>query len=212
MRIICIFYNLDYSRAKIDDLKMKITGIILAGGNSSRMGMEKALIVYEGQNLIERATSLLQHYCDSILISSNKTCANDFGCELVQDEHEDIGPISGLYAALKASQNEHNIVIPCDTPFVTIDVYQQLLRHSENHDAVIAGTADNFVEPLIGYYHRSIFKTLGRQIEKGDYKLHNILKLINAKVEIFSDKNLFMNINTPSDLASWQSLPQEAQG
>ena len=182
----------------------------MADGNSSRMGVEKALIVYDGQKLIERAASLLIHFCDSILISSNKTYSVDFEHERVKDEHQNIGPISGLYSALNVSENDHNIVIPCDTPFVNIDIYRQLLLHSKTSDAVVAGTLCNFVEPLVAYYNKSVIKTLIRQIEKGDYKLNNILKVIQTEVVVFPDKSLFMNINTPSDLVSLRKLEYDS--
>jgi molybdopterin-guanine dinucleotide biosynthesis protein A len=179
---------------------MKITGIVLAGGESLRMGQEKAFIMFEGESLVERSISLLNHFCDSIIISSNNRNLENLGYEIVEDEHHRIGPIAGLFAALKASIHRRSIVIPCDTPFVPIDVYEKLLQSSKTYEAVVAGTEDNLIEPLIGVYHKSVVEILKKQIERGDYKLHNALKLAHAKVERFPDKALFTNINSPSDL------------
>ena len=181
---------------------MKITGIVLAGGDSLRMGQEKASMIFDGASLIERSISLLDHFCNSIIISSNNKNLIHLGHEIVEDMHHRIGPIAGLFASLKASATERNIVIPCDTPFITIDVYEKLLRSSESHHAVVAGTDDDLIEPLIGIYHKSVVEILYNQIEKGDYKLHNALKLVHTKVKTFPDKTLFTNINSPADLGS----------
>lgn len=179
---------------------MKITGIILAGGDSSRMGAPKALVQYNGKKLIEWSISIVKDLCDSIIIGSNNRDLKHFGFEIIEDVHENIGPIGGLYATLCASRTKHNIVIPCDTPLITVNIYEKLLLSSSEYDVVIAGLKNNFVEPLIGYYDKSVLKIFEKQIEKKDYKLNNTLKLLNTKVEIFSDKNFFKNINYPSDL------------
>lgn len=180
---------------------MNLTGIILAGGESTRMGQEKALIRFEGERLIQRSLSILDHFCDSILISSNNKALEIFGYEVVEDDHHRIGPIAGFFAALKASQSEHHLVIPCDTPFVNTRLYKKILRYADNYEVVIAGTEDLYTEPLIGYYHRSVLDIFKKQIQKGMYKLHDALNLMNGKVEIFKDKHLFTNINSPDDLS-----------
>lgn len=179
---------------------MNLTGIILAGGKSTRMGQEKALIRFEGGRLIQRSLSILDHFCDSMLISSNNRALGIFGCAVVEDDYHGIGPIAGLSAALKASQDEHHLVIPCDTPFVSTRLYKKILRHADDYEVVIAGTEDGYTEPIIGYYHRSTLDILEKQIQNGMYKLHDALDLMNGKVEIFKDKHLFTNINSPDDL------------
>ena len=187
---------------------MALTGIILAGGESTRMGQEKALIRFEGGRLIQRSLSILDHFCDSILISSNNKALEVFGYEVIEDDHHQIGPIAGLFAALKASQSEHHLVIPCDAPFVNTQLYERILRYAADFEVVIAGTEDGYTEPLIGYYHRSTLENLEKQIQKGVYKLHNALDLMNVKVEIFRDKHLFTNINSPSDLMLLEQTTQ----
>ena len=191
---------------------MKLTGIVLAGGKSSRIGRDKALLEYGGMRLVERSISVLRPFCGRILISSNNRDLAGLGHEIVGDEHRDIGPIAGLHAALRYSQSEHHIVIPCDTPFVTVDVYERLLEAAaraasdsvepDRIPTVVAGTEDGFIEPLIGYYHRSALRTLTEQIGRRDYKLHNSLICMGAKVEIFKDSRLFRNINTKADLTA----------
>ncbi len=182
-------------------MNKKITGIILAGGESTRMGQEKAFITINGVRLIDRAASILSHFCDSILISSNNRKLENLGFQLVRDEYRSIGPIAGLFSGFKAAWTDHYLVIPCDTPFVSTVLYNRILEHIDEYSAVIAGTSDDLIEPLIGYYHRSAQSVLADQIRKKDYKIQNVLKRLPTKIEIFTDKNFFMNINARSDLA-----------
>lgn len=183
---------------------MKLTGIVLAGGKSSRIGQDKALLEWGGMRLVARAISIIEPLCDNILISTNNPDLAYLGYPLVNDEHRGIGPIAGLQAALRYSRAAHHIVIPCDTPLVTIDVFERLfaIKSAAHPPACIAGTEDGFVEPLIGCYHRSALPILEEQIKRHDYKLHNALTRMSARIEIFRDRRLFWNINTKADISA----------
>ncbi len=181
---------------------MKLTGIVLAGGKSSRMGRDKALLEWGGLRLIERAVSIISGLCDDILISTSNPALAYLGFPLVSDIHRGIGPIAGLCAALRYSRAAHHIVIPCDTPLVTVDVFERLfaVASAAHPPACVAGTEDGFIEPLIGCYHRSALPLLEEQIQRHDFKLHNALTRMGANVEIFPDRRIFRNINTKKDL------------
>ncbi len=181
---------------------MKVTGIVLAGGQSRRMGVDKALVELNGKTLMEHSISILQELTPAIIISSGNPQVHFFGFPVIEDVYPHIGPVAGLYSALNASLSEHNIVLPCDTPHVGVSLYEKLLESEGSFDAVVAGTPDGLIEPLIGYYHRSVKYILEEQIQQGDYKLQNALQRMNTKVELFADKHRFLNINTRSDLTS----------
>ncbi len=183
---------------------MAVTGIILAGGQSTRIGRDKALLEFGGMRLISRSISIIAPLCDEILISTNNPDLTYLGYPLLNDEHRGIGPIAGLHAALRYSQTEHNIVIPCDTPLVTVDVFERIFAvvSAAHPPACVAGTEDGFIEPLIGCYHRAALPALEEQIQRQDYKLHNALTRMGAAVEIFRDSRIFRNINTKADLSA----------
>ena len=123
---------------------MAVTGIILAGGKSSRIGRDKAQLEFGGMRLIARSISIIAPLCEDILISTNNPGLKYLGYPLVSDEHRGIGPMAGLHAALRYSQSEYHIVIPCDTPLVTVDVFERMFAivSAAHPPACVAGTED----------------------------------------------------------------------
>ncbi|MBW6492504.1 MAG: molybdenum cofactor guanylyltransferase [Lentimicrobium sp.] len=187
----------------------KITGIILAGGNSSRMGSDKALILFKGRRLIEYGIGILKEFCNNILISTHNDALGEFGFQLVSDNFTDIGPLAGLEAGLRKSETRINIIAPCDTPFLSCSMLKKLIDNSEKYDATIPAHKNGKIEPLIGYYSRDILPVILNQIEKGDYKIQNLLKQINTSYLPFEDESMFMNLNSPVDIEKSKQKKQQ---
>ena len=101
----------------------QITGLVLAGGLSSRMGTNKALLKIENETLLDRTLRFLKHIgCPDVLVSGQYDgyhCVND---------HEQLGPLSGIYAGLKACETEKMLILPVDMPYMSIDLLQLLGR------------------------------------------------------------------------------------
>ncbi|PKP12179.1 MAG: hypothetical protein CVU09_01415 [Bacteroidetes bacterium HGW-Bacteroidetes-4] len=176
-----------------------LTGIVMAGGKSSRMGTNKALLHFKGKRLIDRAVEIILPLVDKIIISSNQPLP-DIPYPFITDAVESIGPLGGLQACLNSSTTEWNILIPCDTPFLSVSLYQQMLQHTTAVDAVIAKHVDGKIEPLIGLYNRCLIPLMEEQIARGDYKLINLLH--RARIYYFETEELhqFRNMNYPGDL------------
>ncbi|MBI9069458.1 MAG: NTP transferase domain-containing protein [Salinivirgaceae bacterium] len=183
----------------------QITGIVIAGGKSSRMGTNKALIEYKGKRLIDNAFSIIKPLVQEVIISSNVEIK---GYEVYKDALTEIGPIGGLYTGLQNSTTEINLIIPCDVPNVTTEFYSSLLANSDGYDAIIPRLKDGKVEPLIGIYSKTILKTIEKQIYAKDYKLVNLLNLLHVKYVDVSDVSIFENINNLNDLKlpKWNNL------
>jgi len=188
--------------------KKEITGIILAGGASSRMGKDKGLCEFNGKSLVTYAIEALLPICDTILISSNNIeNYQKFGFDVVVDEHKGIGPIGGIYSSLSRSATQHNLVISCDTPFLNTKLLEYVLENSNAYDIVVPEHGNSYIEPLAGYYSTSIISVLEDAIKAKDFKLMNLfnkVKFKTIKVDSISgySNNLFKNLNTPSDLLS----------
>lgn len=178
----------------------KITGIIIAGGKSTRMGRDKALINFKGKKLIEYAIDLLKAFTNNVIISANENKYAGYGFPVVADNFPDLGPLSGLESALRQSETRNNIVVPCDTPFLNAGLYEDLLRYSVNYDAVVPVSKGGNTEPLIAFYSKEILPVIDRQIKNQDYKMQNLLKAINTKFLLVENSDILSNLNTVSDL------------
>lgn len=180
-------------------MESNITGIVIAGGKSSRMGQNKALIQYKGKRLIDSAIEMLINFTDSILVSSNEQL-KDIHYPIIEDEFDNLGPIGGLYSCLLASDTDCNMVIPCDAPNVSIKLYNELLIDCEQYDAVIPVLLDGKYEPLVACYNKSILPLIEDAIKAIDYKMVNLINRANVKFVRVNDIEQFKNINTPHDL------------
>jgi molybdopterin-guanine dinucleotide biosynthesis protein A len=177
----------------------KVTGIILAGGKSSRMGSNKALMLYKNQRLIDMAIANLTPLVEELLISSNEPIP-DIGLKIVSDIHKNIGPIGGLHACLTESKTAINLVVPCDVPMLPEGLYENMLGKMGSFDAVIPKYADGKLEPLIAMYNKSSAPAILEQINQNDYKIVNLLKKLKVcYMEVPETLNLH-NINYPTDL------------
>lgn len=185
---------------------MNVTGIILAGGKSSRMGAEKGVQLLHGEALISYSIKALSGLCDTILISSDSDTYNNFGFQVVADQFPGIGPMGGIYSCLKQSTSEVNLVLSCDLPFVTGELFSYILSNSQGYDVAIPWLGGRHYEPLCGFYHLSTMRMIEKYILSGNYKLPdmfeniNINKLIIDKELGFYNENLFSNINCKRDL------------
>lgn len=182
------------------------TGIILAGGQSSRMGKDKGLITWKGKTLIENALSILAPLCENILISANNDHFDFLGYPVVRDITPGCGPIGGIFSALTRSETLHNLVIPSDTPLITPEIYRFLISHQAAFDVIVPVDHDFFYQPLNAVYSRSVLPAMETQIKEGIFGLTKLLNKVNMKavhfptLQDFYHKNTFCNINSPADL------------
>lgn len=188
--------------------KENITGIILSGGKSSRMGKDKGTCNFNGKPLVEYAIEALKPFCDEILLSTNKPDAyQKYGLPLIADEFKEIGPMGGIYSCLMKSTNKYNFVLSCDTPFISSQLIKHIIENVEDEFDVVAPIHQtSFLEPLCAYYNISVLPHITTQIENNNFKLMSLLSSINLKkLRIdnklnFYDVKLFNNLNTSGDL------------
>jgi molybdopterin-guanine dinucleotide biosynthesis protein A len=186
--------------------EQKYTGIILAGGQSSRMGKEKGLIHWKGKTLIEHAIAILSPLCENIIISTNYDHFNSFGYPVVGDLFPGCGPMGGIFSALTKSETLNNLVIPSDTPFVNPDIYRHLISHAGTFDVIVPVDHDSFYQPLCAVYSRSVLPAMEAQINERILGFTPLLNKVKIKaVHLYTalgfyHSNTFYNINSPADL------------
>jgi molybdopterin-guanine dinucleotide biosynthesis protein A len=189
-------------------IEQGVTGIILSGGKSSRLGEEKGLALFRGRPLIEYAIDILRPVCEQIIVSANNQLNRyaEYGYQVVVDEVKNAGPIGGLFTCLKMSSTQYNFVLSCDTPFVDSRLYPYLLEHIENFQIAAPLHKGNLIEPLVACYATNVLWDIQRSIENERYKLHDVFGEIRFKaVKIYQDlpfcsEELFWNINTKNDI------------
>lgn len=190
-------------------LKNDITGIVLSGGKSTRMGREKGLVNYGGKPLVSYSIQALESLCSNILLSANKNLDSykKFGFRIVHDEVKGIGPLGGLLACLKQSDTQYNLVLSCDMPFVESALLEYLLSQVVNEQAVVPVQENGKLQPLCACYHTNIISAIEESIQKNNFKMIDFLNHINMKQVLinkqlpFFTEQLFFNINHPGQLS-----------
>ena len=191
-----------------------ITGIILSGGKSSRLGRDKSFIKFGDRTLIEITVSLMKSVFENVIISTNSINEYSFlNCPLVEDKYKNAGPLAGIYSALLNSQSEKNFVISCDVPLMNQQMIEYFIKYDSNKDIIIS-KASGYLQPLVGIYKQSvlpiILKLLHQPVNqcneiKKNISLHSLIKLANTEIiDItslpFYTEELFFNLNTHEDL------------
>jgi molybdopterin-guanine dinucleotide biosynthesis protein A len=191
---------------------MEVTGIILAGGKSSRMGTDKGLQELCGKPLISYSIKALSEICSTIIISTSSDAYQSFGYKTVADEIPGIGPMGGIYSALKQSKTEKNLVLSCDLPFVSVELLSYILKSSEGYKVTVPWQGNQHYEPLCGFYHLSILDQISIYIQNNNYKLPDLFNeitinqlVINNELDFYTEE-LFLNVNSKHDLATAENL------
>ena len=112
--------------------KKDITGIILAGGKSSRMGTDKGFLVLKGKSFIQHSIDVLKPLVSEIIIVSDNPEYDAFNFKRIEDIIKDAGPIAGICSGLKASSSQYNLVLSCDIPLIKAEILQKLINAINN--------------------------------------------------------------------------------
>lgn len=185
---------------------VKVSGIVLAGGRSSRMGQDKTLMSINAETLIERTVKELGKAVDEIIIASNQECKYNLpGTLEIPDIFPGMGPLGGIHAGLLAAKYQLSFVVAADMPCFTANLAAYLLSKSNGYD-VVAPEINECWEPLCAVYSRAclipIEKCLVADIRKviRFYPSVRVLKVREEELaSIGTAKDIFRNLNTPED-------------
>lgn len=179
--------------------KLPVTGVLLVGGESRRMGENKAFLMVEGQTLIERSLRVLANVCQEVVISCRSPEQyENLGYPVVVDKVKGKGPLGGIYSVLTEAKHESIFVMACDMPFVDEDGIRILYELMEDYDAVIPSTGGK-IHPLYAFYHKRMLNLVKQNLQDEILKITRTLdECRTRKVENINDFNL-MNVNTPED-------------
>ncbi len=178
---------------------MNISGIIIAGGKSRRMGFDKTQIKHRQQTFLMHAIKLLENFTDDIIISTNRPIQTPY--KQIPDTIKDIGPMGGLYTCLSQIKTSTALVIPADMPLLNTKVIAYLLKQSNPKLLLNLLEIDQQPQMLTGLYHKNIIPYLTKLIEQKNYRLRSLLRQMPAKlIPADSFRDNLLNVNTPNEL------------
>ena len=175
---------------------------ILAGGKSSRMGKNKALLEYESDTFIGHAIKEFQGH-EIIISASGQKEYEKLPAKIVSDENMDIGPIEGIRQILTAASEDYVFVCACDMPFITDKIADYIAEFiSSDYDCYVV-TDEDRMHPLCAIYSKRVLPIIEKLIVNGEYKLR--LRLENARTKFISlenttfEKKIVRNVNTKEE-------------
>ena len=191
-----------------------ISVVVQAGGRSSRMGRDKALVDLAGKPLIQYVLERVADLGDEVLITTNTQDAYAFlGYRMASDETPGVGALEGFKTALEAARGDVVLLVACDMPFVKRDLLHYMLEQIDSSDIVIPRWDDRY-QPLHAVYRREpCLRAVNDALDRGEKRMVSfhkdvrVLEISETDVAQHSPDGLsFFNINTPDDLAYAESL------
>ena len=193
-----------------------VTGIILTGGESKRMGKDKASLELSGRPLVERTVGLFKRlFGDTIIVAKKAGRLGDLGCREVEDMLPESGAMVGILTALKEAKTGYIFTAACDMPFLNEKVIALIVEEGQNFDVTIPEWGGK-IHPMHAMYSKDCYKGMLRFMrESGKSISRFISNLPTEKVRIIGEEELkavdpegrsLFNMNTPEELKMAEAL------
>lgn len=199
-----------------------VTGIILAGGRSRRLGRDKAVEPFDGQPLIRRVIERVPPLTDEIVVVVADTARGqalplDVDHRVAVDIYPDGGSLGGIFSGLSAASNDWGLVVACDMPFLNRQLLEHMLGLRADCDAVVPQPGA-FPEPTHALYSRACLPHIEARLQANDLKISGFFEEVRVRyldeeeVRRFDPELLsFFNVNSPEDLAQAHALAAVTQ-
>jgi molybdopterin-guanine dinucleotide biosynthesis protein A len=190
---------------------MQTAGFVLAGGVSSRMGRNKAFLMFEGRSLIERAAGAVQEAAGAVTIVGSPEVYGHLGMLVIPDLRSSAGPLAGIESALRHTDAEWNLIVACDMPGVHGAALRRIVEEALGHPeagCVLPATGE-FVEPLCAMYSKRMLPVVSKALDEGIRKVTRAF--LNGEIHYLrmNDDPVFHNVNTPEE---WRRVAQGPDG
>ncbi|MFO7596582.1 MAG: molybdenum cofactor guanylyltransferase [Desulfocurvibacter africanus] len=196
----------------------QLAGVVLAGGKSSRLGRDKARILFEGQDLLSRTAGLLRSVTPEVWVIGRDPADHGLSLPWRLDDIPGRGPVGGIITALRAL-NRPCLVLSCDLPFIERDYLERLMEARAVCAQPMLMTTygqveTEYIEALVAIYEPEALPVLESAVVRGEHKLSRIVpREHRCQVPYSQEQALpFFNINYPADLALMRKLEARADG
>ena len=192
-----------------------VTGVLLAGGKSRRMGQDKRLLSIGDETLYTRSLSVLRAIFERVVVvvaQDSPLMASD--APVLRDVIPHCGSLGGLYTGLKEARTQWVFAVACDMPFLDPGTIRHFTSLKGEGDVIMAKLRNGF-QPMHALYHRNCLPIMEGLIHAQDFKIHRLADHPAVRVRIVTREELsrvdpegrsFYNVNTPADLAAARSL------
>jgi molybdenum cofactor guanylyltransferase len=188
-----------------------VSAFVLAGGKSSRMGQDKAFLLWDRQTLLAKALGLVSSLTDRTFIVGEKKKFAAYGA-VVEDIYRDRGPLGGIHAALVSSNTELNLVLAVDLPMVTVQLLRYLVAQADaSHAVVTVPHIEDRWQPLCAMYRRDFATVAEQALQEGRNKIDPLFNAVSLRTIDEQELGrggfspvMFRNLNTPEDLQKAQ--------
>lgn len=185
---------------------LQACGVIMAGGRSTRMGRNKALLPVGGRALVERVADRLRELFAQVVVSTNDPETYAFlGLPTVPDRIPGSGPLGGIEAGLRASRFRAAFFAACDMPFLHREFIAYLVGLAGEHDAVVPRVGGRW-ETLHAVYTQDVLPVVAEQLDRGDFKVARFFDRVRVRAVEEAElarfgppQRLFFNCNTPDE-------------
>lgn len=188
-----------------------MTGVVLAGGKSSRFGTNKALIEIQGKRIIDLVLDVIgQAFSEILLVTNTPDQYAYLGIDMVEDIVKGIGPLGGIYTGLRHMGGVNGFFVACDMPFLNASLIRQMTNVCLGFDVTIPKVYGRF-HTLHAIYHKNCLPHIENLIEQGDYKITHFFG--EVKVHYITEKDMqhfdpgflcLLNINTREDFEKFK--------
>ena len=196
-------------------MENEVTGVLLAGGKSRRMGEDKRYLVVGEETLLERGLGVLRSVFQEVLVviaQDNPPVGVD--ARVVRDLVPECGSLGGLYTGLMRATTSSIFVVACDMPFLDRTVIAQFTSRRATADIVMAKLAAQ-LHPMHALYGKRCLPVLEQMIQARQLKIQELVSHASLRVQYVTEADLlaidpsgrsFQNVNTPADLEAARSL------
>ena len=180
---------------------------MLAGGRSSRMGEDKALLPFAGGTLIAHVAGLVEQAAGSVAVVGDPARYAFLGYRVIPDNFPGQGPLAGIEAALAATGSDWNLVVACDMPGLSVAFLRQLLETAgaSGADCLLPHGPSGLAEPLCAVYHRRALGVISGSLQRGVRKITDGLAGLRVAQFSVGSTDWFINVNTPAEWASYSN-------
>jgi molybdopterin-guanine dinucleotide biosynthesis protein A len=194
---------------------LPITGFVLAGGTSRRMGRDKTKLVLGGEKMVERQLHLLGSVCGSVAILGPPKSLNGFEASVLPDELPGRGPLGGLYTGLLWTSTEFNLFLGCDLPFMESSFLQFLCKRAlhSRADVTVPMSRGGRFEPLAAVYRRRVLRAIRKSLKAGENKVTGLFLGVRCEAIPWGEivragfgPRIFDNMNTLEDYAAARQI------